>query len=162
MPKRKAVLICGDGPTLEEDLSAWGALGISADEVCCLNRAVTRCTLPVDKLFSVHPEFLTELRDTHGLTCELWSTHKHNGVRHVSSGSGAPCGGSSALIAVSVALRHWGAQKVVLAGVPLSGPYERFHHAWKLAYRELYPTVRGMSGFTASLLGTPDTAWLRR
>lgn len=162
MPKRKIILICGDGPTLEEDLCAWAEMGTLADEVCCINRAVTRCPLPVDKAFSVHPELLVELRDAHGLTCELLSTHKHPGVRCVSTGAGAPSGGSSAMAATILALRTWDARKIVLAGVPLSGPYERFHHAWKLAYRDLYSTVRGMSGFPALLFGYPDAAWLRR
>ena len=80
-------------------------------------------------------------------------------------------GGSSGMIAVRVAL-GLGAERVVLAGVPLDP--ERGHYnmpgqwdealihrkAWEKCLIELAPTVRSMSGWTREKFGEPTQAWI--
>lgn len=80
--------------------------------------------------------------------------------------------GSSGLLAVQVALAM-GCDKVVLCGIPLDS---RSHYyddsAWndsrkfRAAWYEFKPfmagRVRGLSGFTADLLGVADADWLNR
>lgn len=79
------------------------------------------------------------------------------------------CGGSSGLLAVSVA-RAIGAGRIVLCGVPMDPDAEHFDRdgrwrdgavlrkQWPVA--ELGGVVKSMSGWTAAALGTPSSEWL--
>lgn len=78
--------------------------------------------------------------------------------------------GSSGLFAVKVALAR--GYRVVLCGVPMDPQrthYEQstfrndhsgFCEAWSIALPYLRDNVRSMSGWTAELLGKPDSNWL--
>lgn len=79
--------------------------------------------------------------------------------------------GSSGLFAVKVALIDLGADRAVLAGIPLSRTSHFFDAAqWEAAggYREVWERlrpeyrarIRSMSGWTAHFFGTPTTEWL--
>ncbi|MGB3833799.1 MAG: hypothetical protein WA975_18260 [Mesorhizobium sp.] len=81
--------------------------------------------------------------------------------------------GSSGLFAVKVALQELGFAKAVLCGIPMSIEGAHFrtpdrpwpsairHRAgWEQALPHLQGRVRSMSGWTATLLGTPDAEWL--
>jgi len=79
--------------------------------------------------------------------------------------------GSSGLYAVKLALEA-GADKVVLAGVPMSAeaahffspePWQEvggFIDAWSIVHPRLQHTVRSMSGWTRERLGAPTPDWL--
>lgn len=80
-------------------------------------------------------------------------------------------GGSSGLLCVTVAL-ELGAERVVLAGVPLSKTarhYDDERHwdearqywpAWERYRDRMIGRVRSFSGWTLSLLGSPTREWL--
>ena len=85
--------------------------------------------------------------------------------------------GTSGLLATIIALRNLQAERIVLAGVPMTpepffdGPdghskkwvhhlENRYRGHWLEAVPELVPVVRSMSGFTQELLGAPTREWL--
>ena len=80
--------------------------------------------------------------------------------------------GSSGLFALKVALIDLGFDRAVLCGIPMSPEGNHFfdprawegagHHqiAWLECQSQIKDRVRSMSGWTANLLGRPDTAWL--
>lgn len=84
---------------------------------------------------------------------------------------GMNASGSSGLYAVKLALEA-GAQRVVLAGVPMTaegahffdaapwGERGAFTEAWDIALPRLRETARSMSGWTKELLGAPTPEWL--
>lgn len=81
-------------------------------------------------------------------------------------------GGSSGLVAVMIALDEYKADKVVLAGIPMSaegGQYDSsklWHEAkahrpsWSKSISRLRDKVKSFNGWTGDLLGTPTSAWL--
>lgn len=80
--------------------------------------------------------------------------------------------GSSGLYMAQVALEAMGAAGAILCGVPIEqdaghfhepGPWsdaERYRSGFRAAAAEIGPSLRSMSGWTAELLGKPDSAWL--
>ena len=82
-------------------------------------------------------------------------------------------GGSSGLVAVMVALNELGAQRVVLAGIPMkaeAGHYDeagiwkeagKYFPTWEERFDELNNRVKSMSGRTRDLLGAPNIEWLK-
>ena len=127
---------------------------------------------------TLHPEKLTDWRHARAMR-GLAPAHEH--VAHeVQPGvdraqtyvwPGMNASGSSGLYAVKLALEA-GAERVVLAGVPMtseaahffsSTPWierEGFTDAWRIAMPRIRETVRSMSGWTKELLGAPTSAWL--
>lgn len=107
----------------------------------------------------------------------LWTAAHRRGMR---PGNLAPAridyatswGGSSGLLAVTVALHHLGCDRIVLAGVPLdkrSAHYDdpapwleacKYRNAWIQHRGEMRDTVRSMSGWTRELLGAPTEKWI--
>lgn len=83
-------------------------------------------------------------------------------------------GGSSGLIGVMAALDELAATRVVLAGIPMDADFGQYdtkvpwkeavkHRvAWEKSLPKLQEHVKSMSGWTASLLGTPTPDWLER
>lgn len=85
---------------------------------------------------------------------------------------GMDLSGSSGMMAAKVAICDLGADRVVLAGIPLLrqahffGAHDMFEAAG--TYREAWKTIparyrammRSMSGWTADFLGRPDKEWL--
>lgn len=152
------LLVCGDGSTLHDDLEAFWDMGVDHD-VCCINRAVLRYPCESDRLFSVHPEVIAELKVKHNLRCELWSEYPFEGVTHGNIWNNCN-GGRSSLSAVFIALRYWGYNRIVLSGVPLDNGYEKFRWKWQKQHKQLWPVVRAMSGFLSELYGKPTAGWL--
>lgn len=80
--------------------------------------------------------------------------------------------GSSGLYAAQIAFDELGATKVVFCGVPLTAQAkhffdpsdwvdaENYRRGFKAALTEISEKARSMSGWTAELLGVPDTEWL--
>jgi len=78
--------------------------------------------------------------------------------------------GSSGLLAVKAAQAE-GCDRIVLAGIPLETQEKHFFSAdlwherdqfvesWKIAYPCLKHSVRSLSGWTRSLLGSPTPTW---
>jgi hypothetical protein len=85
---------------------------------------------------------------------------------------GMTLSGSSGLFAVKAALEVLGADRVVLAGVPMSTDQRHFNKgepwakgapyldAWRIALPFIRDRVRSLSGFTRDLLGAPTPDWL--
>lgn len=67
--------------------------------------------------------------------------------------------GSSGMLGLVAALVH-GWRKVLLVGVPLSGPYETNLPVWEALHFVLAPSTRAIGGHTERLFGKPDAAWL--
>lgn len=154
----KVLLVCGDGPTLHDDIEAFWDMECDHD-VCCINRAVLRYPCEADKLFSVHPMVIADLKIKHNLRCELWSEHEIAGALSDNIWNNGN-GGSSTLSAVFMALKYWGYNRVVLAGVPLDGEYARFRWKWQKQHKQIWPVVRSMSGFLSEQYGKPTKEWL--
>ena len=79
--------------------------------------------------------------------------------------------GSSGLHAVEIALDELGADRVVTVGIPMDGsghfwdpvPWDHaiaHHDAWRESVADFAGRVRALSGWTETLLGRPDRAWL--
>lgn len=79
--------------------------------------------------------------------------------------------GSSGLFAVKVAMEIAGAERLVLAGIPMeptehfdrSEAWEKaksFRRAWDLVQDRLVEPVRSMSGWTRERFGAPTSEWL--
>jgi hypothetical protein len=82
-----------------------------------------------------------------------------------------PWGGSSGLLAVTVAIAHLNADRVVLCGMPMDkrGHFDRqdewksattFQGEWKKALPRMGDRVRSLSGWTRSVHGAPTEAWV--
>lgn len=97
---------------------------------------------------------------------------RRTGVRDKVPANRVECdGGSSGLIGVMVALQL-GCKGIVLAGIPMErgrGQYdteaswtdaEQYHEAWIENLAKMRGKVKSMSGWTASLLGSPTKEWL--
>ncbi|SOB60639.1 conserved protein of unknown function [Pseudodesulfovibrio profundus] len=133
-------------------------MGVDFD-ACGLNRACLNYPLAYRYLFSFHAD---EVRQwvPNGSHVEVWSHHKYPSVNHVKLPIRVS-GGGSAVPAIYAALLKWGYHKIVLAGVPLSGPYkDLFFPSFQRLYRELSPAVRSLSGNTLDLFGPPTKEWL--
>lgn len=84
-------------------------------------------------------------------------------------------GGSSGLAAIIIAMRKYGAERVMLAGVPMTidggqydtskpwGEAEKHRHAWTKNISLLQGRVRSFSGWTLQLLDgvAPTAEWLQ-
>lgn len=134
----------------------------------------------LDAWVTLHPEHITRWRETrlangysdadeyllHGNRLPEWCSQ----TGHMFPGMALS--GSSGMMAAKVALCDFGADKVVLAGIPLLrqahffGAHDMFDAAG--TYREAWQTIppiyrarmRSMSGWTADFLGRPDKEWL--
>jgi hypothetical protein len=174
-------LCVGSAACVGDDLAAAAALGVSQADgwtVIACNHMARDWPRAFDHWVTFHPELLprwTADRQAQGRpTCaSLWTVDN----RVVPGGFMMPVqraanwGGSSGLLMATVALLL-GADKIVLAGVPLDyeqGHYDSPDKAWREAgsYRKGWTShqddlvnVRSLSGWTAGLLGTPTREWL--
>ena len=137
----------------------------------------------IDHWASLHPEKLPEwlferVRRGHPVTPQMkfWACETKKGPRGVTHLPDAR-EGSSGLLCVRVA-EHLGAERIVLAGVPLVGmrhidgesrgtiegraweEAEKYRPAWLAERTTTLANVRSMSGWTREILGPPDAAWL--
>jgi hypothetical protein len=132
------------------------------------------CVIPEELLawVTLHPEQYEqdrEQREKLGLPVPsaVWSNIVAPGFHYA-----ADKGGSSALLAVFIALEAYAADRIILAGVPLTPtPYfnklgdlegvTRYRDAWLRVSRQLGPHVRSMSGWTRELFGYPHHNWIQ-
>ncbi len=63
--------------------------------------------------------------------------------------------------AAQLGLDVWGFDRVVLTGVPLSGPYEGYASAWLPLRGDSSRRIRSMSGNTMKMFGQPSAAFVR-
>lgn len=175
---RLVALVLGSSVEWLDDAAKVRAL-VEPDIVVAVNQAAVNWAGHVDHMATMHPElvpkWLTE-RKRLGLPMpgQLWCPKGRprpniDGMpwRDVQS-----WGGSSGLLAVTVALDELGATHVCLAGVPLrkaSAHFHdkriwpdasRYHPAWERKLPAIKARVRSCSGWTMEKFGGPTAEWL--
>jgi hypothetical protein len=177
------VLCLGSAACMAEDLAAAAELGIAPGVngwvLCAVNHAGRQFDGPLPHWASMHANLFpmwTEQRRRAGRpdAGTLWGA-KRRVVPHGFPLSIAPnWGGSSGLLAVSVALNGLGADRVILCGIPIDAHQGHFDDgkrvspdmgnyklAWQSAERFMRGKVKSMSGHTQRLLGgAPTREWL--
>lgn len=171
-------LVLGGAACTQQDWEAALALG-EFDFVVACNDVGAIWPHRLDAWVSLHPEKLGQWRDqrranghpeaarymTHGDYMPSWAEPTE--FRFPGQGQS----GSSGLFAVKVALMELGADRAVLAGIPLERSSHFFDRdRWEAAvgYREAWEALRpcyrarmrSMSGWTAQFLGTPTADWI--
>lgn len=176
----KAVVL-GGALSVWDDLRTAGAL-FAPDMVATVNHIGEVYPGSIDCWVSYHFDLMPawiRTRAVNGLPAakELWTCSKTRsppkGINMLRL-SNNKMGGSSGLLAIDV-LRHRGATKIVLCGVPMDPAMRHFHdrqggkpwkeadlhfHHWIARASELREITRSVSGRTAELLGRPDDEWL--
>jgi hypothetical protein len=171
----KRALVLGGAACVWDDVEY--ALDLSEFElVIACKRIVEHWKGPLDAFASLHPESIAaslRARREKGYSmdfpvyCDRDSKDGRVSVDHLL----ADWAGSSGLYGVAVAL-HLGADRVVLAGVPMDGgPHfdkpgdwetsTSYHKGWIRNQHRLNNVARSCSGWTRALLGRPDEAWLK-
>ena len=164
----KVFLVAGTGETLEGDLAQFVGLvedaNIKLSDLCVV--AVNRAFGPlselwdVDYFYSWHVGFIKDYLKTERPR-STFVTMSHNGGAMLHTPL-EDFYGSSSLQAVKACIYYLDAKCVVLAGVPLSVPYDNLYlHHWKRNQKFLLPYVRSLSGNTMDLLGEATVEWLR-
>lgn len=175
--KGRTALIMGGGECVREDIKAALAL-FEPDLLIAVNDFGAEWHGRLDHWCSMHPEKMegwAEKRAANGLgpAGRIW-TAEHKDKKYPYQRVVNPGGGSSAL-AVAVA-REMGAERIVLAGVPLtSTPHffddvpwcskevAHYQRNWLRQKKELVNCVRSVSGgFTEEHFGRPTKAWIGR
>lgn len=181
----KTALILGGANTVWED-SAKALKLFTPDIVVAANDISARWSGPIDYQVTLHPEHLLRWQTERRLRgySEPRTVVAHEKPTFFEGGKQYPridfamsylwpgmnASGSSGLFAAKVALTE--ADRVVLAGVPMTVESAHFYHtarwnerdsfieAWKIAMPFIKDRVRSMSGWTQELLGEPTPAWL--
>lgn len=187
----RSALVVGRAACVMEDYAAARALG-EYDEVLVVGKMLEAFPDAVGHAVSFHSNLLVRwagTRASRGLPpagCYWGATHRG---KPMYAGQPAPeplrrveqCGGSSGFMAVQIARGPLGCERVVLAGMPMTGegghyagalqPVEapgqrwpeadRYWETWVARQDWLRPAVRSFSGRTRSLLGMPTEEWLR-
>lgn len=176
MGTRPSALILGGARCLHDDVAAARAL-FSPDLLIATNNAGRDWPEPIDHWVSFHGEKLAgwiEARRVAGLqpAGRIWTAMHRRPVVGLQTSVAPNWGGSSGLLAVTVALVELGCERVVLAGVPLdkrqahfddTKPWteaSKYRTAWMKHLPEMRDRVRSMSGWTAEKLGTVTAEWL--
>lgn len=178
---RRAIIVGRSRGALDEYRAAL-KLGDFHD-VLVVGMMATSFPYRVDHLVSFHAELFdmwAEQRTAAGFSpvgCFWGATYKGRNLGADTTRAQplryAPClGGSSGFLAVSVALEALGADRVVLAGVPMRaedahhGDAQRWDEAdqywptWLEHMGRLVGLVKSMSGRTREALGAPTREWL--
>lgn len=182
--KPKTVLVLGGGDTVW--LEAERAfLEYEIDYVIAINNCVADYPGRIDAALTLHPVKMQEWLETR-------SNRKYPSPRYVVAHEDRrgkreyPCinkvipymwpemrySGSSGLFAVKTAFELFSADKVILAGVPMSVGSDHYHKpgipwkdadafwpAWQSTFPRLVGKVKSFSGRTAQLLGQPSKEW---
>lgn len=173
-----AGLILGGAGCVFEDAERAMAM-FEPDAIFVVNDMIAEWPGRADYMCSLHPEKLgawLEARQANGYPMggQVWAHKLLNAkktrypeVTHATE----DWAGSSGLFAVKVALTEK-FDKIVLAGVPIEPkakhvvrkvdwmPAQAFRNGWKKRFELIKHTTRSMSGWTAELLGQPDSHWL--
>jgi len=169
-----AAVICGGGDPMAEYMELVYACSRTQKEIVtfCGNDQIARFPYHVDHAGTLHPEKLVDwLPARSAAGCDkpdrVWSHRPCNNVTDWTR----DWQGSTGLFLVKVA-RELGHVHVVLCGVPMSveaghfirktpwGACHGFRRGWTNRLPELMPYVRSYNGWTHSLFGFPDDAWL--
>lgn len=173
----KSCLILGGAGCVWEDAAA--ALDLfQPDLVLAVNDIGAHWARPLDCWISLHPEKLGDWvaqrkRRLFAPAAKLVAHKKMKGIDEVVDYHfpGMKASGSSGLFAVKVAIDR-GAQRIVLAGVPMTKADGHFFNpepwrqrssytqAWEDMLPMLRQYVRSMSGWTAEKLGKPSKEWI--
>lgn len=164
----KTLLLCGDGPTLWDDLDHWWGLPyqLPPHDICTINRATLKLPCAPTFAFTYHLNHYAE--QVARWDIPVYSVRRPDrdyandfpqAILENIPADGT--GGSSSLIATKLAVTIWGYDKVVLAGVPLTDHYfGDFFKDWARAYHYLAPHVRAISGnLRAFLFDGPHFSW---
>lgn len=153
----RLLLVVGKSPEWADDVAAFEAMGVPHDKMGInaaaiwlkgkATHAFSYCPTEVNRVKEFYPDTITHAA-LPGEADHYWRMK-------------GDTGGSSSLMGTKVALKYLGYDRVVLAGVPLTGYYHRhFFQHWREAVPFLAGRVRSMSGHTRDLLGYPDKEWL--
>lgn len=172
-------LVLGGADTLHADLAAAQALlGETPVTIVATNHAGRDHPGPVDHWCTFHVELLPTwiaARTAAGRppAGQHWGVTRYSippndmPVKRVEN-----WGGSSGLVAVTVALEELQLRHVLLCGVPMDmaaahydnpAPWRdagNYRRAW-IQRREQLAGLRSMSGWTRDMFGSPDAAWLQ-
>ena len=158
----------------------------SVDRIVAINQAVADYVGYIDAAVSLHPVKLqgwldsrSRARATGAFSIgHIVSFKDHDGLIKYPVTDVVPYlwwgmtkSGSSGLYAVKVAMKLLGANKIILAGVPMdAGPHYYngrpwgvpmdFREGWEQAMPYIKDTVRSYSGWTKELLGEPTQEWI--
>lgn len=171
-------LVLGGAAGTQQDWESAMALG-DFDFVIACNDVGAIWPGHLSAWVSLHPEKLGRWRD------QRRANGHPEAARHVTHGDYLPSwaeqtefrfpgqdrSGSSGLFAVKVALMELGAERAVLAGIPLERSSHFFDReqweaavGYRAAWESLRPCyrarMRSMSGWTAQLLGAPTADWI--
>lgn len=176
----KLAVAFGSADCVFDDAAAFFALGVEPDLILACNDAIpivsqldVACSLHGDRI----EEWLLkrELRDLPPAEYVYTKSTGSNPNGHAEFPQmfpGQHKAGSSGMFCVRLALGRFGADKVILCGIPMdrrlhiTGGQEweawKYHRdGWHQAMPHINDKVRSMSGWTQKLLGAPDEEWLR-
>lgn len=181
MAGQRKVICLGSAACQAEDLAAAAGLGIVPGDgwdLVAVNHAARDWPGDLANWATLHPELYPRwVRDRaaagRAAAGRLW-TGRHKALPADLSIHQAPnWGGSSGLMAVSVAINCLGADKVVCIGIPLDheqGHFDEpdkkwrdavnYRKAWVANLERMVRRVKSMSGWTRELLGEPTADWL--
>ena len=185
---KRAVVVGRARGALEEYAAAKEMIApLVFDDVIVIGRAVVQFPDPVGHLVTFHTALVDKWcaeRTTAGLPppANFWTSyHKGKPLRQTKLSTHADKfqhitaeGGSSGRVAVHVAVNALGADRVVLAGVPMEaeaghfdqdGPWKEadvYWDAWLPDVEEFAGVVKSMSGRTRRAFGAPTREWLER
>lgn len=151
--------VVGTAATVWDEIERWRPAG----PVMTVNRMIADYPGAATAGASLHEWSVAEWAPR----VPVWAPRGAPGVSNVAPATPG-WHGSSSLYAAEVAIRLYGAGRVVLAGCPLDdGPryfgrgdlaphLEYYREGWQAALPDLAGRVRSLSGWTAELLGRPD------
>lgn len=180
----KTALVIGSAECVHDDraraLALFADAGVTVDEEVFINGIGRDWPGSVDNFATMHVELVEKWmreRKAKGLPTpgQLWCPDGRDVAVKKSSfkyRTVPSWGGSSGLLAVTVALEGLGCDRVVCCGVPLTRtPHfdrkanwqdaKRYHYAWERKLPVIRDKARSMSGWTRGLLGEPTVAWLK-
>lgn len=168
----RVAIVLGAGGRALGELAEAHALAPGAP-VVAVNFAVTRYRTPA-AFVTLHPEKAADwAANAPAFPTETFSSDMNPmwSPKHLVR---EKWGGTSGLYAAQIALEEMGAERVILAGVPMQadaqalyakGPWGQDHvktyrDGWLRAFPKIVGRVRSVSGWTRDLLGYPSTEWL--
>lgn len=171
----KVAFVMGGANTLHADHVAAESL-CSPDVMIFTNHAGRDWPGQVEHYVTLHPELMQDWLDaryfmSYPYPNNLWTSNKKNLPQGLKWNHVESWGGSSGLLAVTVAL-HLGYDKIILCGVPLDRQMRHYDsdelwqeaHKYRAGWVKYLPDMQGkvksFSGWTSRLLGTPTRDWL--
>jgi len=170
-------IVAGSARCVHDDLAAACRLVPAPAVIVAVNDMAAQWPGPLEHFVTMHPEHVPKWireRRAAGLPdpANLWTVTGKPQPAGFTFQPVKSYGGSSSMLATTVALEHLGC-RVVLCGVPLlpneahfHTPAKRwddarqFHPAWLRRLPAIRDSVRSMSGWTREKLGAPTAEWV--